>query len=103
MATFWRVKVFNKIQDKLFAAYMAVLESEIEKTISTEKKIAFKDIESMVENFEDSGNCFELFRFLQTIADISINEVTIHMLGSTKLMPDEPYLQLQNVIMADVK
>ena len=42
-------------------------------------------------------------RFIQSVADISINELKIHFLGSTKVDLDEPYKELNKAIFKQTK
>lgn len=38
-------------------------------------------------------------RFVQAIADLSLNELNVHFLGSTKIVLDNPYAKLRKVIL----
>lgn len=44
-----------------------------------------------------------LHRFTHAIADLSINELKIHFLGSTKVQLDEPYQNLNKMIIKQTK
>jgi len=96
MATLWRVKVFNKMQGQLFDSFKDLLNKE--RREQKKKEYVSAEYEEMMNCFVESKNSTILSKFIQAIADISINEITIHMLGSTKLRPDEPYLKLQDEI-----
>jgi len=103
MATIWRVKVFNKMKDELFDAFKIVLHKEREDQMANRKRYSNEEKEEMMDCFDTLGNTNLLAKFLQTIADISINEITIHMLGSTKFIPADPYLKLQDEILTSTK
>lgn len=110
MATFWKVKVFNKLQVNLFDSFKHLLSEErAEKIKQGEEKTKLNRKKEQLYNFQvalihyDSKNFQLLTKFVQAIADISINEVKVHMLGSTKFMSDEPYVKLHDLIMANTK
>ncbi len=42
-------------------------------------------------------------RFVQAVADLSVNELTIHYLGSTKAVLETPYKELNNIILKQTK
>lgn len=98
MATLWRVKVFDKMQGELFDAFKRMLGEERRERAASGKEYSSENEEEMLDCCDSSRNANVLSKFLQAVADISINEVTIHMLGSTKLMPDSPYLKLEDEI-----
>jgi hypothetical protein len=106
MATFWKIKVFNKLQINLFDVFKYLLTEERNIKIKQgQSKTKFNKPTNTSTTFSyyESKNFQILNKFVQAIADISINEVKIHMLGSTKLVPDEPYMNLHEVVMANTK
>lgn len=111
MATFWKIKVFNKLQINLFDAFKHLLSEERSIKIKqgeakTKAKMSKDEVapnSSIAMSHYESKNFQILNKFVQAIADISINEVKVHMLGSTQLVPDEPYAKLHEVVMANTK
>lgn len=109
MATFWKVKVFNKLQLNLFDAFKHLLSEERSikikqgeaKTKVNKNEVLYNS--SIAMSHYEPKNFQILNKFVQAIADISINEVKVHMLGSTQLVPDEPYAKLHEVVMANTK
>lgn len=99
MATLWKMQVYNKLKDNLFSSFKAIL--RIERRI--QGKNTSRPVEAMTDFFDEPKTTSLLSRFIQSIADISINEIKVHMLGSTKFEPDEPYAQLQDIIVVDTK
>lgn len=109
MATFWKVKVFSKLEINLFDAFKQLLSEERAERIKEGKartKVCKKseaaNASTPLSHYESKSSQI-LNKFVQSIADISINEVKVHMLGSTKLVPDEPYAKLHEVVMAGTK
>jgi hypothetical protein len=88
------------MKDELFETFKIILRKEREEQIVSRNR--YSD-EEMMDYLDTSRNANLLGKFLQSIADISINEITIHMLGSTKLIPDDPYLKLQDEILVSTK
>jgi len=106
MATFWKIKVFNKLQINLFDAFKYLLTEERDLEIKQgQSKTKLNKPTNILMSLSHYGskNFQILNKFVQAIADISINEVKVHMLGSTKLVPDEPYTNLHEVVMANTK
>lgn len=52
--------------------------------------------------FEENG-VERLAKYVQTIVDLSINEVSVHFLGSTKVKLEEPYVELSKVMLKQTK
>lgn len=46
---------------------------------------------------------FKLNRFAQSVADLSINELKIHFLGSTKIELEDPYKSLNKIFLKQTK
>lgn len=42
-------------------------------------------------------------RFVHAVADLSINELKVHFLGSTKFAPDDPYMELHTILLKRTK
>ena len=65
----------------------------------------------MTDCFHENKNILLLSRygsrlqrsFVHAVADISINELKVHHLGSTKFVPDEPYQELNRKIIRMTK
>lgn len=61
---------------------------------------------AVMEGFGESNEsreCELLGRFVQSVADISVNELKIHYLGSTKVDMDEPYNELDKIVLKQTK
>lgn len=97
MTTIWKAKVFDKLKDKLFASFRDILNLERRKQ-ATEKAISE---EEMTDFFNEPKNFMLLNKFVQAVTDISINEISVHMIGSSKFVPDETYSQLEDIILSD--
>eukprot|EP00826_Nyctotherus_ovalis_P040724 TRINITY_DN4036_c0_g1_i3.p2 TRINITY_DN4036_c0_g1~~TRINITY_DN4036_c0_g1_i3.p2 ORF type:complete len:160 (-),score=35.77 TRINITY_DN4036_c0_g1_i3:566-1045(-) len=93
MVIIWKAKVFNKLQDELFTSFKFVLAKERMK----------EKADSMMEDFDQLTPALLLSKFVQAIADLSINEIKVHMMGSTKFVPDEPYAKLHELIVFETK
>lgn len=106
MATFWKIKVFDKLQLNLFETFMGLLSEERIKKLKVgelKTKLRNKPGSDKVPVKSESRNFQVLNKFVQTIVDISINEVKVHMLGSTKLVTDKPYEALQDLVIINTK
>lgn len=122
MILIWRNKVYAKIKNNLLEAFAYILKNQRNKEINEGKsRMKYKlkcyskscPINSSFQselNPPPEGICLEenfdtelLFRFVQSIADISINELTIHYLGSTKMILEEPYNELSRIILKSTK
>ena len=57
----------------------------------------------MGEEFAEEKNWDLIALFVQCVADLSINELKIHFLGSTKVDLDEPYKELNKIIIKQTK
>jgi hypothetical protein len=92
MATLWKHKVFNKLKHILFTSFRALFNLEQQAKPVNEISDFFHKAKSTLLN-----------RFVQSISDLSINEVKVHMLGSTKFVPDGPYEELESMILANTR
>lgn len=121
MIILWKQKVYTKIKNNLLDAFTILLQirrqSEIKAgELMTQKnpisnfKISPKDSllmelqnsdpEIMAELFGHVSKDVDLlFKFVHSVADLSVNELTIHYLGSTKSILEEPYKELEKVIL----
>jgi len=93
MATLWKSKVFNKLKHILFTSFRTLF------TLERQRESQNKG----VDPFKEAKNMTLLSRFMQSIGDLSINEVKVHMLGSTKFVPDDPYEELENMVLVDTR
>lgn len=100
MATIWKAKVFDKLKDTLFISFRAALLFQRRQQI---KEVRSKKGEWEQDFFSAARSGGLLGRFVQSVADISVNEVKVHTLGSTQFVPDEAYAQLQKAILEDTR
>eukprot|EP00826_Nyctotherus_ovalis_P054424 TRINITY_DN7125_c0_g2_i12.p1 TRINITY_DN7125_c0_g2~~TRINITY_DN7125_c0_g2_i12.p1 ORF type:complete len:225 (-),score=33.54 TRINITY_DN7125_c0_g2_i12:537-1142(-) len=100
MATIWKTKVFDKLKDILFTSFRTTLFLQRQQQA---KELRSKKGKLEMDFFSDAKSGGLLGRFVQSVADISVNEVKIHMLGSTKFAPDEAYTQLQEAVLEDTR
>lgn len=100
MTTLWRDKVYSKAAPYLLNSFIGLMKSVRETEIG-----AYKENlpQQLLEEYIKSRNSQLLGRFVQAIADLSINELTIHYLGSTKVDLEDPYKCLHNVILQETK
>eukprot|EP00826_Nyctotherus_ovalis_P065793 TRINITY_DN9683_c0_g2_i3.p2 TRINITY_DN9683_c0_g2~~TRINITY_DN9683_c0_g2_i3.p2 ORF type:complete len:138 (-),score=15.78 TRINITY_DN9683_c0_g2_i3:781-1194(-) len=100
MATLWRDKVYSKLNKPLLASFIELMKVVRETEISAYKKNLPK---GLLKIYTNSRNSQLIARFIQTIADLSINELTIHYLGSTKADLDQPCKELHDTILEETK
>lgn len=109
MMILWREKVYFKIKNKLLEAFVSLLDDKRNEEIKLGKR---KTKESGIPSYmcdtpiENLMNCRKielLIKFIQSVVDISVNELTIHYLGSTKAMLDDPYKELHRIIIIKTK
>lgn len=94
MVTIWKTKVFNKIEATLFESFRGTLIKARHEQIKKGKGIG---------DYDEDKNTILLNRFIQSIGDLSINEIKVHMLGNTKFIPDDPYEQLETIIISETR
>eukprot|EP00826_Nyctotherus_ovalis_P035839 TRINITY_DN3113_c0_g7_i1.p1 TRINITY_DN3113_c0_g7~~TRINITY_DN3113_c0_g7_i1.p1 ORF type:complete len:220 (-),score=42.19 TRINITY_DN3113_c0_g7_i1:449-1108(-) len=100
MTILWRDYVYAKIAPLLLSSFIELMKSVREAEIGAFKKNLPKEL--LEENLK-SRNLQLLGRFVQAIADLSINELSIHYLGSTKVALQNPYLHLHSLILRETK
>lgn len=130
MITLWRSKVYTRLESNLAEALTTLLESEraakiregelrtnLEKKSLPAKGISKSVIVEGTEAVpveegskslmgppgEDSAGRELIGRFVQTVADLSVNELKIHFLGSTKADLDDVYKELNRIIIKQTK
>lgn len=108
----WKEKVFYKLKTNLLDALAEILEQdraeEVREQIEKQKKlnpIPIKSVSITEEEVkEQNSSNYELIaKFGQSMADLSINELTVHFLGSTKFIPEESYDLFNNVFLRKTK
>lgn len=113
MITFWKSKVYSKIETNLMDAYAQILGEERadEEKIGVEKlqckslNSAEKKPRSNTEaQFKKYPSNYKLItKFGRCMADLSINEFTVHNLGSTKFTPETPYEKINAIFLKNTK
>lgn len=110
MTLIWNKKVYSKIKPRLMEAFTKLLKErragELGRAQSRARsKARTANVESSPEFGLYNRDCeLELLgSFAQYIADLSIDEVTVHYLGSTKAMLDSPYSELHEIIMSQTE
>jgi len=123
MTILWKEKVYAKIKLNLLDAFTQILQEKKSYEIKAGKLMTKKESSHSLQTAtnalllpnlkkHDPVLANEIFkntnvelssRFIQSIADLSINELTIHYLGSTKLVLDEPYKELDELIQKQTK
>eukprot|EP00826_Nyctotherus_ovalis_P053011 TRINITY_DN681_c0_g1_i6.p2 TRINITY_DN681_c0_g1~~TRINITY_DN681_c0_g1_i6.p2 ORF type:complete len:137 (-),score=30.57 TRINITY_DN681_c0_g1_i6:705-1115(-) len=93
MITLWRKKVYAKIKGNLMESFA--------KLLSKQRRSRGESLD-FVGLFEENG-MERLAKYVQTIIDLSINEVSVHSLGSTKVKLEEPYVELGKVTLKQTK
>jgi len=100
-----------KIKSNLIEAFVMLLKeqrsAEIEagkiKTKNQKNKTPVNPFDSSLSNIYNDDNHELLSRFVQGVVDLSVNELTVHYLGSTKAKLQEPYEELSKIIMQQTK
>jgi len=111
MIILWKKKVYMKIKSNLIEAFVMLLKeqrsAEIEagkiKTKNQKNKTPVNPFDSSLSNIYNDDNHELLSRFVQGVVDLSVNELTVHYLGSTKAKLQEPYEELSKIIMQQTK
>jgi CheY-specific phosphatase CheX len=118
MIILWREKVYAKIKLNLLDAFTQVLQKKRSLEIKAGKLMTKKESSYNLQSVTNilllpnlkkydpmlaseifkNKNIEAISRFVQSIADLSINELTVHYLGSIKLVLDEPYKELDELI-----
>lgn len=102
----WNKKVYSKIKTRLTEAFTRILNRLREQKLENEKgKLRNQSKEIITEtNLYNRDSELELLGgFTQYIADLSINEITVHYLGSTKMILDNPYSELHKTIITQTE
>jgi len=95
MVIIWKLKVLNNLQNELFNSFQLLLTEERYK-----EKVDVQEDEVMEDLSQPKSI---LYKFTQAIIDLSINEIKVHMMGSTKFEPEEPYSRLQDLVIMKTK
>jgi len=131
MIILWKYKVYSKIKTNLNEALVSLLNNQRNNAIkrgeiktenhhkfsSSQSLGPFKNIEECINIQDYSKSCFIsnepeitgdsevdlIGRFVQSIVDLSTNELTIHFLGHTKSIIEEPYNELSRIIFSQTK
>jgi len=111
MIILWKQKVYTKIKTNLLEAFAELVKRKrsnaIERgKIMTEKKSSnnFHLEDSSLHKYgsvlpkDVLGNMELIGIFVQSVVDLSVNELNIHYLGSTKLELGTPYKELGSLI-----
>ncbi len=124
MVTLWKSKVYSKLSVRLIDSFVSLMESERKQTLlmrqakqqqqqkSHLNEMRTEEVKRMMSCDTDvtelsasTGDltsecrvCAVASRFAQAVADLSINELKVHFLGSTKFEPDEPYRSLHSAV-----
>jgi hypothetical protein len=111
MIILWNKKVYIKIKRNLIDAFVTLLNeqrnAEIEagkvKTKNHKNKALINPFDSSLSNIYNDDNHELLARFVQGVVDLSVNELTVHYLGSTKAKLQEPYEEISKIILQQTK
>jgi len=103
MIILWRKKVYSKIKNNLIEAFVHLLKTQREREIKKGQMKSKERTLYFTPFLEEKGGLEQLARYIQTIADLSVNEVTIHYIGSTKVKLYEPYIEVSKVIIKQTK
>ena len=115
-------KVYSKIKTNLYEAFALLLQKQREKEINDGKIKTKKKSKQLARScpvdpsiktnllhsstsmfFQENFDIEQLTKFIQSIADLSVNELTIHFVGSTKVVLEEPYDELNKIILKITK
>lgn len=108
MITLWKRKVYSKIKENVLEAFTELMQEWRGSEIRTGKKLTEEKTDSVLKKARDKrlfakgeeDKEVELIgSFVQTMVDLSVNELTVHYLGSTKLAPVAPYKDLSKTIL----
>lgn len=100
MTILWRDYVYAKITPLLLSSFIELMKSVREAEIGAFKKNLPKEL--LEENVK-SRNLQLVGRFVQVIADLSVNELSIHYLGSTKVALQDPGLHFHSLVLTETK
>ncbi len=121
MITLWKAKVYSRLEGNLAEAFSALLakERQDEIKLGEQKTAALRQGRSQTHNVDvdeapgsisvmgglndGTGERELMGRFVQSVADISANELKIHFLGSTKVDLDVPYQEFARSIIKQTK
>lgn len=123
MIILWKKKVHAKIEVNLLNAFTKLIQEKRNSKIKvgkliTEKKESYnlqaatkisllqilkKQEPTLANDMLGKKNIELITRFVQSIVDLSINEMTVHYLGSTKLELKGAYRELEDVIYKQTK
>lgn len=123
MIVMWKKKVYSKIGINLLNAFMQLIQErrsfEIKagKTMTSKKPShgiypqtegallpTLRHYNAVLANEVFGTRNIELMgRFAQAVADLSVNEITVHYLGSTKAKVEEPYAKLDKAVLKQTK
>eukprot|EP00826_Nyctotherus_ovalis_P023427 TRINITY_DN1799_c0_g1_i16.p1 TRINITY_DN1799_c0_g1~~TRINITY_DN1799_c0_g1_i16.p1 ORF type:complete len:349 (-),score=126.77 TRINITY_DN1799_c0_g1_i16:112-1158(-) len=121
MTIMWKQKVYSKTKSNLMDAFTLLLQVRRQNEIKAGKlmtknnpissflispknslltELQNSEPEIMAELFGNVNKDIDLlFKFAHSVADLSVNELTIHFLGSTKSTVEEPYKELEKAIL----
>lgn len=121
MTIMWKQKVYSKIKNNLLDAFTILLQVRRQNEIKAGRlmtknnpissflispknslltELQNSEPEVMAELFGNVNKDIDLlFKFAHSVADLSVNELTIHYLGSTKSTVEEPYKELEKAIL----
>ena len=106
MIAIWKSIVYNKLESKLFQAFvMLYTEVRTKKSeANSHSKMGFNPFNETDKNIQKElllsrYLCKFNNRLSQSIVDISVNDLRIHFLGSTKFVPDGPYSKFNELIL----
>lgn len=113
MIAMWKEVVYTKLETILFEDFATLFKEVSNNRLKaflarpavppSEKMLAGDSREKRREAAKEQllSRYFPLFigRTVQAIADLSVNDLKIHFLGSTKFVPDGPYSDLHEAIL----
>eukprot|EP00826_Nyctotherus_ovalis_P018455 TRINITY_DN1552_c0_g1_i17.p1 TRINITY_DN1552_c0_g1~~TRINITY_DN1552_c0_g1_i17.p1 ORF type:complete len:341 (-),score=108.51 TRINITY_DN1552_c0_g1_i17:46-1068(-) len=103
MIILWKKKVYLKIKSNLIDSFVTLLREQRAEEIKIGKSKC-KDFSCLsVLCTSDTNNSELLARFVQSVVDLSVNELTVHYLGSTKAQLHEPYEELNKVVLQQTR
>ncbi len=127
MITLWKAKVYPKLSrflkkrfdemlrelrdariSDLLEQYPVCLfnvgrQKGVAKTVPMATGAGTEPLESPGDVFAESGKEQVLARLALAVADLSVNDLTIHFLGSTKLKAEKPYASFNKLILKSTK
>eukprot|EP00826_Nyctotherus_ovalis_P015853 TRINITY_DN14543_c0_g1_i8.p1 TRINITY_DN14543_c0_g1~~TRINITY_DN14543_c0_g1_i8.p1 ORF type:complete len:141 (-),score=33.76 TRINITY_DN14543_c0_g1_i8:42-464(-) len=100
MTSLWKNVVYHKLEQLILERFTQEFNELLDHKFGVllEKKRP-EVVEGM--EFADAAEEFPvLYRTVQAVVDLSINELRVHFLGSTKFVPDAPYSILNEHILS---